>query len=140
MFLIELSEYPDNAKDFSESAHKRIYDIGVEHWLWYLLNAEYVFTQSFHGCCLSIIFHKQLFVGKRGGEKIPSLLRMFDLYNRRIANEDPENADIELEDIDYSSVDEVIKNEAEKSTSFILNTLRDLENKKHTPLITDQEK
>ncbi len=65
---------------------------------------------------------------------------MFDLYNRRIANEDPENADIELEDIDYSSVDEVIKKEAEKSTSFILNTIRDLENKKHTPLITDQEK
>ena len=137
LFLVELSEYPDNAKEFSDSVHKRVYDIGVEQWLWYLLNAKYVFTQSFHGCCLSIIFHKQLYVGKRGGEKIPSLLRMFDLYSRSIADEDLDNADIKLEDIDFSPVDEIIKKESERSASFILGAIRNLENREHTPLIAD---
>ena len=139
LFLIELSEYPENAETFSDSSHKRVYDIGVEQWLWYLLHAEYVFTQSFHGCCLSIIFHKQFYVGKRGGEKIPSLLRMFDLYSRKIADDEFERTDIEMEDIDYLKVDELIKSKAEKSASFILDTIRSLENKEHTPLIKNTE-
>ena len=35
--------------------HKYIYDVGVEEWLGYIKYANYVFTNSFHGCCYSII-------------------------------------------------------------------------------------
>lgn len=35
--------------------HKYIYDVGLEEWLGYIKYANYVFTNSFHGCCYSII-------------------------------------------------------------------------------------
>lgn len=62
--------------------HKYIYDIGLEEWLGYIKYANYVFTNSFHGCCYSIIFEKNFFVGKRNGDKVINLLQTFDLERK----------------------------------------------------------
>lgn len=48
-----------------------ITDVKVEEWLALLLNAKYIVTNSFHGVCFSIIFHKPFVVindVERGGQ------------------------------------------------------------------------
>jgi hypothetical protein len=40
-------------------ADKRLFDVGVEEFLWLVDHAEYVITSSFHGAALSTIFNKK---------------------------------------------------------------------------------
>ena len=40
-------------------ADKRLYDVGVEEFLWLVDHAKYVITSSFHGVAFSILFQKQ---------------------------------------------------------------------------------
>ena len=54
--------------------------ISVEDWLSYIKYADYVITDSFHGCVFSIIFERQFiaFGNKSGGNsRIKSLCKMF---------------------------------------------------------------
>lgn len=128
--VIELSEYPSHAKLADGVNYKRVYDIGVEEWLGYMLNAEYIFTNSFHACCFSIIFQKQFFVGARGGDKIDSVLELFKLSGRRVKGFKPELAE-SLEDIDFTETEELRKEMVKSSADFILNAIHALENKEH---------
>lgn len=128
--VIELSEDFDDANIPEGTHHEVIYDIGVEEWLGYMENAAYIFTNSFHACCFSIIFGRQFYVGKRAGDKIDSLLEMFNLSWRRIPEYDIEHVD-SIGDIDYEPVN-ALKNEYIKSSSkFILDAIHDLEKGEH---------
>jgi hypothetical protein len=54
--------------------------ISVEDWLSYIKYADYVITDSFHGCVFSILFERQFIVfgNKSGGNsRIKSLCKMF---------------------------------------------------------------
>lgn len=69
---------------------KRI-KMSVEQWLRSFDDAEFVFTDSFHGCIFSIIFRKQfLAIGnkERGISRFYSLLGVFSLMDRLICCED----------------------------------------------------
>lgn len=131
--VIELSEDMENAKLIDGTTHEVIYGIGIEEWLGYMANADYIFTNSFHGCCFSIIYQKQFFVGARSGDKIDSLLDMFELSWRRIADNSNGTA-AEMQDIDYDRVDEMRHAYVKASGDFILNAIHDLENREHRPL------
>lgn len=57
----------------------------VEEWLWCFKNAEFVFTDSFHGTCFSIIFEKNFIVKKnnnRGGRRFEFLLDTLKLKDQ----------------------------------------------------------
>lgn len=105
---------------------KAIYDIGIEEWLGYMLNAKYIFTNSFHCCCFSIIFKKVFFVGKRGGDKITSLLKQFDLDDRRLEH----NKGVYTEknypskEIDFAPVHEKLKIRRKESITWLFDTLK----------------
>lgn len=73
--------------------------ISVEDWISYIKYADYVITDSFHGCVFSLIFNRQLKVEKNdsgGYGRIISLCKMlditfddmidFELVNSRIQN------------------------------------------------------
>ena len=63
----------------------------VESWLEGFRDADFVVTDSFHGCVFSIIFNKPFVVMtniERGACRISSLLEMFHLENNLIANYD----------------------------------------------------
>lgn len=136
--VIEISDYIENRNKVSPGGGEyfHIYDIGIEEWLGYLINAEYVFTNSFHGCCLSIIMNKQFFTGMRNGlgDKIPNLLDMFGLSWRRL---DVGRTAKDLPEIDYYQVNGLRKLYTEQSKQYILGALRNLENREHLPLIPD---
>lgn len=56
----------------------------VNEWLYCFKNAQYIFTDSFHGCCFSVIFHKPFVVKKnvgRGG-------RRFDFITKQLGISD----------------------------------------------------
>lgn len=61
----------------------------IEEWLRGFLDAEFVITDSFHGCAFSIIFNKPFIcIGnkERGQARFDSLLKLFSLENRLINN------------------------------------------------------
>lgn len=61
--------------------------MSVEQWLKSFDDAEFIFTDSFHGCIFSIIFRKQfLAIGnkQRGLDRFISLLEQFSLKERLI--------------------------------------------------------
>ena len=100
----------------------------VNEWLYLFKHSKYVITDSFHGTCFSIIFHKPFIVLKnlkRGGERFPNLLGEFNLIDRMI--EQPEDFPKKFFEngfeliVDYKQVDKVI-NEKKKEAVMWLET------------------
>lgn len=70
------------------SPQDRIYP-SVESWLRGFADAQFVVTDSFHGCVFSILFNKPFVTTSninRGNARIESLLRMFGLENHLVHN------------------------------------------------------
>ena len=89
----------------------------IEEWLSYILYAECIITDSFHGCVFSLLFHKHfiLFPNDIGGnDRILSLLRTFDiqdkLYNPQF-------------DINYDKFEKKLMVERQKSEHFLQKSL-----------------
>lgn len=96
----------------------------VEQWLQSFRDAKLVITDSFHGCVFSIIFHKPFWVIKnpqRGNSRFESLLRLFKLEDRAI-NGSFTNF-IWDSRINWDYVDSRIKEEKNKSITFLANAL-----------------
>lgn len=71
----------------------------VEKWLRCFYDAEFVVTDSFHGCVFSIIFNKPFITignNKRGMSRFISLLNLFGMSNRLIINLATESLNMEL--------------------------------------------
>lgn len=80
---------PDEYKD-NLPLEKQI-KMPVEQWLRSFDDAEFVFTDSFHGCIFSIIFRKQFLAfgnQERGLSRFHSLLDLFSLNERLIISSD----------------------------------------------------
>lgn len=90
-------------------------------------NAEFIFTDSFHGVAFSIIFKKPFMsvdrvdVHKNMNTRIISVLSKFDLIERH----NMKNIDNVME-IDYSNADSIIDSNKELTRSFIIDSLRDV--------------
>lgn len=83
--IIELSDKTSQNPLTKQSDVEVIYKYGagLQEWVGYFRHAECVFTNSFHGCCLSILFEQNFFVGKRNNyDKITALLEAMDLTDR----------------------------------------------------------
>ncbi len=123
--IIELCDNPDSHRldEFDDVEKVFRYDIGVEEWLGYIEHAECVFTNSFHGTCFSILFHKRFYVGKRNGDKVTNLLKLTGLSNRRVSSY---NAIDKMgnPEIDYIPVDEALSIARRQSEQFILNAIQ----------------
>lgn len=60
-------------------------DPTVKEWLYYIRKADFVLTDSFHGCCFSVIFRKNFIALKnqiRGGSRFHFLLDAIGLKER----------------------------------------------------------
>lgn len=115
--LRHLDQYVEADEEFGDYAP---YDVGPEEFLSLLRNAEYVFTDSFHGSVFSIIHKKQFLVFNRYSEtskhsknsRIDTLCKNLDLKNCRYDNN---IMSIIEKPINYNGIDvklENMKNEA----------------------------
>lgn len=127
--IVELSDRPLPHGKITDPEVRHIprYDVSAEEWLGYIAHADAVFTNSFHGCCFSLIFETLFFVGKRDGNKVPNFLAEFGLTDQQFSPDDDvdgfsntldfKHAKARLEDRRKSSEDFLLAalNEAEKS-------------------------
>ena len=116
---ISYSRYKANGIDVLENA-------SVEDWLLNIMNCKYLVTDSFHGACFAIIFHKPftLIVNKyRGRTRIDTLKALFNIEDRIIEEEDEVTRDSLVSEIDYVEIDKVLAIEREKSWSWLVNAL-----------------
>lgn len=96
----------------------------VEQWLRSFDDADFVLTDSFHGCVFSIIFRKQfLAIGnkERGLNRFQSLLTLFSLQDRLILSPDEYKND--LSSIDYDQVQAQLLFLQAQSLSFLKTNL-----------------
>ena len=100
----------------------------VEQWLAGFCDADYVVTDSFHGCVLSILLHKPFVaVGNslRGMARMNSLLSMFGLDGRLVQGIDPEDdGEYWLLEPDWDAVDAVLTQQRDLSIGFLVGALK----------------
>ena len=93
----------------------------VESWLKAFHDAEYVFTDSFHGCVFSILFNKPFVVygnKERGMARFHSLLSMFGLEDR-LATTPDEAARVASLSIDWIRVNNRLSELRKVSKEFL---------------------
>ena len=99
-------------------------------WLSCFKNAEFVVTDSFHGVCFSIIFHRPFIVKKnntRGGRRFECLLSMVGLESHMVTEE--EQVKDKFDDIilngkiDYAVVDYRLEKEKKKGIEWLKNAI-----------------
>ena len=98
----------------------------VEDWVKSFLEAEFIVTDSFHGCVFSLIFNKKFLVignKKRGAARFTSLLNNFDLKNRMIENIEELPKDIIRSEINWDQVNHIIKNNQTQAIKFLRDNL-----------------
>ena len=100
----------------------------VEHWLSGFADAEFVVTDSFHGCVLSILMHKRFVVvgnSSRGLSRIQSLVDIFGLDQRLVQCIDPEDdGEFFLTEPDWAKVDDILAKRREECLEFLKNNLK----------------
>lgn len=136
--VIELGQQLDHANLVEGVQHDVVYDIGIEEWLWYMDHAEYIFTNSFHACCFSILMHKQFFAGDRSGDKIDSVLEMFDLSWRRLPSAELDgdlDRVMKKDDIDFNATERILQEQRKISEDYILGAIHTLEHRDHQPIL-----
>lgn len=94
-------------------------------------NAEYVFTDSFHGTVFSIIFERKFLTILREknnnvsmNSRLIDLLRILNLENRLFSDVDKNAFNKIVDQIEYIKVRELLEGYKEKSISFLKNALK----------------
>lgn len=100
--------------------------VSVSKWLSSIAYADFIVTDSFHGCVFSIIFKKKFIaIGNkmRGLDRFHTLLSNFDLSDRLVMSKDEylEKANKLMEEIDYERVSKVYDQLKNASLDFIKN-------------------
>lgn len=100
----------------------------LEQWLAGFADADFVVTDSFHGCVLAILMHKRFVaVGNtsRGLARLQSLTEMFGLDQRLVQGIDPEDdGEFFLSDPDWDHVDAILQTRREECFEFLKNNLK----------------
>ena len=100
----------------------------IQQWLSCFADAEFVVTDSFHGCVLSVLFHKPFIAlanPGRGMSRILSLLESIGLEDRIVQGLDPDDdGEYYLSRIDWDEVDVRLSVMKERSMDFLRNALK----------------
>ena len=114
-------------RDRSIPLEKRVVP-SVSQWLSCFADAEFVVTDSFHGCVLSILFHKPFIALAnmgRGISRVQSLLESLGLDDRIVQGIDPEDdGEYYLSAIDWEKVDARLEEMKLYSMEFLKKALR----------------
>ena len=99
---------------------KTAYPENIKNWIVRIASAKYVFTDSFHGTVLSLLYHRQfvVYAGERDKlSRITSLLKLVGLEDRLFTNEDSmdEIQKAMTTPIDYTKVDSILNMQRAKS-------------------------
>lgn len=119
---------PMTVDEFNSDAYKE--KMGPLEFVTLIRDAEYIFTDTFHGTVFSIIFGKQFWVLDRTdkskwakySDRMISTLKMFNLSNRYICNQKSMNTD---EIIDFKDINEIIDEKRKDSMNYLMSALKE---------------
>jgi len=102
-------------------------NLEIADWLWLFKNAEFIVTDSYHGFCFSLIFHKQFicFFNKlRGNSRFSSLSELLRIQ-KFLINSKTEiiSRNLESSQIDYDDIELLLEQERIKSLNWLVNAL-----------------
>lgn len=101
--------------------------IRIEDWLNYFAHAQYVVTDSFHGFCYSIIFHKPMSVfanRHRGMARFDTICKLTDLQNRLVFNlEELKERKLTEQPVDFREIDNKLQPMKDFSMAWLVNAL-----------------
>lgn len=104
-----------------------IENLQVEDWLYYFKNSDFVITDSFHGTCMAILFHKSFIaIGNpgRGTSRFESLLGTLGLTGRYVADAgEILKKESLLADVDYTKVDAILEEQRAFSRKWLAEAL-----------------
>lgn len=99
----------------------------LEDWLAAFADAEFIVTDSFHGCVLAILMHKRFIAvgnSRRGMARLKSLLDMFGLDMRLVHGIDPEDdGEYFLSEPDWGTIDGILEEKRMASMAFLKDSL-----------------
>lgn len=93
----------------------------VEQWLASFASADFVITDSFHGCVFSVLFNRPFVVyanAERGAARFDSLLRVFQLEHHRVGAGSP-LIDDRVFAPEWERVNRVLAGERERALSYL---------------------
>lgn len=146
-FLTFNKEYYEKSKEFADRKNLKLIlipttketytldcdiriDVGPSEWLGYIKYADYVFTDSFHGCVFSMMFEKIFFIFKRFSDsnansqnsRIYNFINIFGMDN--ILVNDINKFDFYSEiNIDYVKIKETLNEESKKSADWLIGAI-----------------
>lgn len=115
-------------------------DLQEEDWLYYIKHSQFVITDSFHGSCMAIRFHRPfLAIGNpaRGTSRFESLLMGLKLWERYVddAAQIPGRKEL-LADVDYREADRILEEKRAFSRKWLRDALEGkMEKKKPSPAL-----
>lgn len=115
---------------------EKMFDVGPYDFVKLFSNAECIFTDSFHGCVFSLIFHKRVCVFERDKQnkvsknsRLYDLLDKFELSNQLIKN--PTNiTKVMKQNVDFDRIDKLHSKYRESSFEFLDDTIKPVAEKK----------
>lgn len=116
----------DEQKKWDITLESNVY---VEEWLAHIICCEAMITDSFHGVCMAIIFHKPFIVivnSDRGATRFYSLLETLHLENRLFESVKKAAEHLELlkeDSIIWDTVDSILAKEKECSLNWLENAM-----------------
>ena len=99
-----------------------------EDWLYYLKNSDFVFTDSFHGTCFSLIYEKEFVSIKnkdRGEARFNSLIELFGIENDHVEIEDIKNIPHFHPVINFTNLKRRIGRLKKDSLDWLLNAINE---------------
>ena len=101
------------------------YNVSVEDWLYYLKNAKFIITDSFHGTCFSVYFRKPFmsFVNRQS-DRFLWFKELGQPYDHIITDITDENIEKCLHSIDYDKVWDILNRERTRSLSWLKEALQ----------------
>ena len=115
--MVEISNYEQNRLQFK---HKVKTDVGIEEFLGYYKNADFIVCSSFHGWCFSIFYKKQFFLFQRDKSdyRMSSITAALGCSERLIPC-DNKKIPIDFTPLDYNVIDKKLEAMRETSYKFI---------------------
>lgn len=107
------------------------YRYGPNEVLYSILNADYIFTDSFHGSVFSILFNKNFTVFDRddGGQSMSSrldtLLKKFNLQDRKFGFEYDE-----ISDSKWNEVESILATERQNALEYVDNAIKSIKERR----------
>ncbi|MBQ7812157.1 MAG: polysaccharide pyruvyl transferase family protein [Bacteroidales bacterium] len=100
----------------------------IEDWIAGFADADFVVTDSFHGCVLSVLLHKRFIAvgnSQRGMSRMSSLMNAFGLDSRLVHGIDPEDdGETFLAAPEWKGIDAVIEEKRDASRAFLVKSLK----------------